>query len=129
MAERKEPPAVSLQRVCKKLDEALKGNFKHKKGFPRFKKRGVSKESFYVTNQTIRVVEGGVFLPKLGKVKCRRREGIKLLNLEYVGQALPERTDSPSTPVEIPLLGQGDYPLPGTGPGSRNLLPSTSEVE
>ena len=58
-----------------------------------------------------------------------RREGMKLLNLEFVGQALPERTIKSSTPVEIPLPGQGDYPLLGTGLGSRNLLPSTSEVE
>lgn len=58
-------PSNSLQRVCRNLDQALKKCFKEGAGFPRFKKRGVSREAFYVVNQGLRVENNRVVLPKL----------------------------------------------------------------
>jgi len=66
-----EAPVHSLQRVCRNLHLALKGCFRNGKGFPRFKKKGVSRESFYVSNDTLRVEENRIVLPKLGPVKFR----------------------------------------------------------
>lgn len=63
--------AASLQRVAKQLDGALKSCFARGTGFPKFKVRGKARESFYVTNQEMRVEDGKVVLPKIGKVKFR----------------------------------------------------------
>ena len=60
-----EAPSNSLQRVCRNLDFALKKCFKEGAGFPRFKKRGVSREAFYVVNQGLRIEDSRVVLPKL----------------------------------------------------------------
>jgi len=58
-------PSNSLQRVCRNLDQALKKCFKEGAGFPRFKKRGVSREAFYVANQGMRIEDNRVVLPKM----------------------------------------------------------------
>ena len=58
-------PSNSLQRVCRNLDQALKKCFKEGAGFPRFKKRGVSREAFYVPNQKLHIEDNRVVLPKL----------------------------------------------------------------
>jgi putative transposase len=58
-------PSNSLQRVCRNLDQALKKCFKEGAGFPRFKKRGVSREAFYVVNQGLRIENSRVVLPKM----------------------------------------------------------------
>ena len=60
-----EAPSNSLQRVCRNLDQALKKCFKEGAGFPRFKKRGVSREAFYVVNQGLRIENNRVVLPKM----------------------------------------------------------------
>jgi len=65
-------PSNSLQRVCRNLDQALKKCFKESAGFPRFKKRGVSREAFYVVNQGFRIENNRVVLPKMKRgVKFR----------------------------------------------------------
>lgn len=66
-------PSNSLVRVCRNLDRALKDCFRRGLGFPRFKKKGLSRESFYVINQAMWIEEGGrkVTLPKLGQVRFR----------------------------------------------------------
>lgn len=67
-----EAPAHSLQRVCRDLDLALKDSFKGgSKRFPRFKKKGASRESFYASNDTLRVEGTRVVLPKIGPVRFR----------------------------------------------------------
>jgi putative transposase len=68
-----EAPSNSLVRVCRNLDSALKKCFREGAGFPRFKARGKSRESFYVINQALRVDADArrAFLPKLGPVRFR----------------------------------------------------------
>jgi putative transposase len=58
-------PSNSLQRVCRNLDQALKKCFKEGAGFPRFKKRGISREAFYIANQSLRIENSRVVLPKM----------------------------------------------------------------
>ncbi len=65
-----ETPACSLQRVARNLDSALRA-VKKGKGFPRFKKKSHNRDSFYLTNQSIRVEERHVRLPKIGLVRFR----------------------------------------------------------
>src|SRR5690606_20554940 len=50
-----EAPSGALKRVCRHLDRALRDCFKNGKGFPQFKKRGVSREGFYVLNDKMRI--------------------------------------------------------------------------
>lgn len=66
-----EAPAVSLQRVARNLDQALKQCFKSGKGFPRFKKKSANKDSFYITNQQFGIKGNKVKIPKVGWVKFR----------------------------------------------------------
>ncbi len=68
-----EAPSNSLVRVCRNLDAALKKCFRDGAGFPRFKARGKSRESFYVINQKLHIVGKArkAFLPKLGAVRFR----------------------------------------------------------
>lgn len=63
----------SLVRVCRNLDLALKKCFREKAGFPRFKAKGNSRESFYVINQALRIDADGrkASLPKTGAVGFR----------------------------------------------------------
>jgi putative transposase len=68
-----EAPSNSLMRVCRNLDSALKKCFREGAGFPRFKARGRSGESFYVANHVMRI-DGNAskaILPKLGSVRFR----------------------------------------------------------
>jgi putative transposase len=66
-------PSNSLVRVCYNLDRALKDSFQKGRGFPKFKIRGKSKDSFYVINQAMRIdaERRVVSLPKLGHVRFR----------------------------------------------------------
>jgi putative transposase len=68
-----EAPSNSLMRVCRNLDSALKKCFREGAGFPRFKVRGKSRESFYVANHVTRIdgASRKAFLPKLGHVRFR----------------------------------------------------------
>jgi putative transposase len=68
-----EAPSNSFVRVCRNLDAALKKCFRDGAGFPRFKARGKSRESFYVINQALRFDADSrrAFLPKLGTVRFR----------------------------------------------------------
>lgn len=72
----REVDKCALQNELRFLDVAYKNFFRRvrngeKPGFPRFrKKRDVSRQS-YRTNSNIKVFDGAVQLPKLGKVKCR----------------------------------------------------------
>ena len=72
----KEVHSQPLQQTLKDLDRALKDAFKKKKGFPKFKKRGLHDSFRYP--QGVKVEGSNVFLPKIGKirfVKSREIEG------------------------------------------------------
>lgn len=66
-------PSNSLGRVCRNLDSALKKCFHKGAGFPRFKTKGKSRDSFYVANHVMRIdgVIQKALLPKLGQVRFR----------------------------------------------------------
>ena len=72
----KDTHSQPLQQTLKDLDKALKDFFNKKKGFPKFKKRGL-RDSFRYP-QGVKVEGSNVFLPKIGKlrfVKSREIEG------------------------------------------------------
>lgn len=62
-------PAQALQQVLKDMDCAYKGFFKARRGFPRFKKKGVH-DAFRLP-QGFRLIGNYVRLPKVGEVKLR----------------------------------------------------------
>lgn len=71
----KEVDKCALQNTLKQLDSAYQHFFRRvkegkKPGFPHFKSKKQKRQS-YQTNSNIKVLEGAVQLPKLGKVKCR----------------------------------------------------------
>lgn len=74
----KEVDATALQSSLRDLDDAYQHFFRRvkkgeKPGYPRFKSRHHHKQSYKskCVGSNIRVLEGAVQLPKLGKVKCR----------------------------------------------------------
>ena len=71
----KEVDKCALQNTLKQLDFAYQNFFRRvkegkKPGFPHFKSKKQARQS-YQTNSNIKVFEGAVQLPKLGKVKCK----------------------------------------------------------
>ena len=58
----------SLQTVARDLDRAMKSSFKKTSRFPRFKRKGLQRDSFTVP-QKWRLSKGYVFIPKVGEVK------------------------------------------------------------
>ena len=74
----KEVDATALQSSLRDLDDAYQHFFRRMKkgekpGYPRFKSRHHHKQSYKskCVGSNIKVLEGAVQLPKLGKVKCR----------------------------------------------------------
>ena len=69
----KEADAIAMQEVTTALDKAFKGFFKKIMGYPRFKCRKSTKQS-YTTKQRIRIVDKThIKLPKLGPVKFMQK--------------------------------------------------------
>lgn len=64
----KDVHSQTLQQTLKNLDRSLRDCFQKKKGFPKFKKKGV-KDSFRFP-QNVKVVNGVIGLPKLGWLEC-----------------------------------------------------------
>ena len=67
-------PSMALQQVCKDQDKALKSFCKKKTGFPKFKKKNVSTDSFRIPQSNgktkhIKISESHVTIPKLGLVR------------------------------------------------------------
>lgn len=71
----KEPDKCSLQNALINLDRAYKMFFKGS-GYPRFKSKRNNHNS-YTTNQSIRIFDKYIQLPKLGKVKFRGKYDIQ----------------------------------------------------
>lgn len=71
----REVDKCALQNALKQLDAAYQNFFRNvqegkKPGFPHFKSKKQRRQS-YQTNSNIKVLEGAVQLPKLGRIKCR----------------------------------------------------------
>ena len=69
----KETPSQALQQVCFQLDHALKAVWKSGFGFPKFKAKNRSQDSFYVpqTGTHIKITDSGIVIPKLGAIKWK----------------------------------------------------------
>ena len=70
-----EPSSQPLQQTLKDLDRACKDAFKKDKGFPKFKKKGVSDSFRYPKD--IKVEGSKVYLPKIGWVKFVKSRDIE----------------------------------------------------
>lgn len=66
----KEPDKCALQNSLKDLDTAYSNHFKGLTNYPKFKSKKTSKDS-YRTNCNIKLLDGFIQLPKLGKVKIK----------------------------------------------------------
>ena len=66
----------SLQTVARNLEKAMKSGLKKEKGFPRFKKKGLERDSFTVP-QKWRLGKEFVFIPKVGEVKWIKHRPLK----------------------------------------------------
>lgn len=66
-------PSQSLQAVGFDLDRALKSVWKSKFGFPKFKAKHKSRDSFRIpqTNGHIKITDSHIKIPKIGEVKWR----------------------------------------------------------
>lgn len=76
------PPSQSLQHITMHLERALKDSSKSakstssKKGFPNFKKKSLYTDTFYLSNQVIKLKtidkkKGKVYVPKIGWIKYK----------------------------------------------------------
>lgn len=69
----KDPPSQTLQQKCIDLDRALKSVWKSGFGFPKFKSKHKTKDSFRIpqTNGHIKISESHIKIPKLGEIKWK----------------------------------------------------------
>jgi putative transposase len=129
-----EAPSNSLVRVCRNLDLALKKCFREGAGFPRFKKKGKARESFYVINQALRIDEKKrkAFLPKTGPVRFRTGrlpEGrVVGGNVAWNGKAW-ELTVQCETEVEVPEIIPVPETVIGVDLGLKDLLVRSDGVK
>lgn len=78
----KEVDATALQSSLRNLDDAYRNFFRRvkkgeKPGYPKFKSKHHHKQSYKSVGNNIKVLEGSVQLPKLGRVKCRVSKDVK----------------------------------------------------
>lgn len=71
-----EPDKCALGFALKDLDVAYTNFFRHKKGFPQFKKKGEHRKT-YKTNSNIAIAKDYIKLPKLGRIKCKFSRNIE----------------------------------------------------
>ena len=74
----KEVDSISLQQALRHLDTAFQNFFKNQKtGFPKFKsKRNNNSYTTVCVNNNIKLENGTISLPKIGKVKVRQHRSI-----------------------------------------------------
>ncbi len=76
----------SLQAKLTDLDDAYKGFFNHKRGFPKFRSGRSANSMRYGVIGGLKVAEGDLRLPKLGKVKYRGQlRNIESLEGDFLG--------------------------------------------
>ena len=68
----KEVDSLALANVQQHLNEAYQRFFKKKARFPKFKKKGICKDSYTTNNQkgTVALLDDSVRLPKIGRIKA-----------------------------------------------------------
>ena len=115
----KEVDATALQSSLRDLDDAYQNFFRRvkkgeKPGYPHFKSKRRNKQSYKskCVGSNIRVLEGAVKLPKLGKVKCRISRPVQ----GRILSATVQRSASGKYYVALCCrLGQNLPKLPSTG--------------
>ena len=111
----REVDSQALARELKFLDNAYQNFFRRIKkgerpGFPRFKSKKDRSQSYQARN-TIKVFDGAVQLPKLGKVKCRISKEVK----GRILSATVSRNPSGKYFVSLCCTDVEIDPLPSTG--------------
>ena len=114
----REVDATALQSSLRDLDIAYQNFFRRvkqgqKPGYPKFKSRHHSKESYKskCVGRNIKVLEGAVQLPKLGKVKCRISKSVE----GRILSATVSQTPSGKYFVALCCTDVDMEPLPSTG--------------
>jgi putative transposase len=74
----KDIPSQSLQQKCTDLDRALKSVWKSGFGFPQFKSKHKSRDSFRIpqTNGHIKISDSHIHIPKIGSIKWHYHQPI-----------------------------------------------------
>ena len=67
----KEADSTALQQAVRHLDDSYQRFFKHLSNYPKFKKKHHKQSYTAVNNNTIKIFDNNIQLPKLGKVKCK----------------------------------------------------------
>jgi putative transposase len=119
---------VSLQQTLRNLDKAFlnffKGLKKGKVGFPKFKCKGKSKDSYRLQKDRFSLDERSITLSKIGKVKLKESNYIPL-NVLYKNVTISKEADkyfaSVSCVIEIPDVPQAQSVL-GIDRGLKELL-------
>ncbi len=111
----REPDKCALQNSLKHLDLAYQNFFRRvkkgeKPGFPCFKSKRAQYQS-YTTNSNIKVLDGAVQLPKLGRVKCRISKEVR----GRILSATVSRNPSGKYFVALCCADVEVEPLPSTG--------------
>ena len=115
----REVDATALQSSLRDLDDAYRHFFRRvqkgeKPGYPRFKSKHHHKQSYKskCVGSNIKVLEGAVQLPKLGKVKCRISRSVQ----GRILSATVSQTASGKYYVALCCRMEGELPkLPSTG--------------
>ena len=91
-----EVDATALQSSLRDLDTAYQNFFRRvkkgkKPGYPKFKSKRNHRQSYKskCVGSNIKVLEGAVQLPKLGKVKCRNSKSVEGRILSATGSQTP----------------------------------------
>lgn len=106
----REVDSQALQQSLRDLDSAYRNFFKIHFGFPKFKSKKHSKLSYRTTNTRVKLKEGGLYLSKLGRVKCKQ-------DREIVGRILNAtitHTKSDKYFISICVEQEDFKPLPKT---------------
>lgn len=114
----KEVDAVALTSSLRDLDDAYKHFFRRvkkgeKPGYPKFKSKRNHRQNYRsrCINSNIKVLEGAVQLPKLGKVKCRISKHVE----GRILSATVSQTQSGKYFVALRCTDVDIEPLPSTG--------------
>jgi len=75
---------VAIQQSLRDLDTAYNNFFRKTAGFPKFKSKKVSSDSYRSYGRSIRVEKNKVYLPGLKWVKFRKSQNMDGLNIKYV---------------------------------------------
>jgi putative transposase len=131
--------AIVTQQAIQDCDKAFKNFFdkckkktKGKKGFPKFKSKKNEKRAFRLNGPLVKIIDGKIQLPKIGKIKLAQKDYIPT-NCKILSATVSQRAGqwfvsvSTEQPDSEPTIAKND--LVGVDLGIKNLATlSTGEV-